>query len=76
MKDHCRRREAIIDTFRAGTWAAKSDKLVLAVQASLADTKVQDAIEKEAAALKEVGIPSFPAVVRNSVIFCGAPGTR
>ena len=50
----------IIDTFRAGTWAAKSDKLVLAVQASLADTKVQDAIEKEAAALKEVGITLIP----------------
>jgi hypothetical protein len=52
--------KTIIDTFRAGTWAAKSEQLVLAVQASLADTKVQDAIEREAAALKDIGITLIP----------------
>ena len=52
--------KAIVKTFREGSWAAKSEKLILAVQASLADTKVQDAIEHEAAALKEIGIAFVP----------------
>lgn len=52
--------KAIVETFREGSWAAKSEKLILAVQASLADTKVQDAIEQEAAALKEIGIVFVP----------------
>jgi hypothetical protein len=46
----------IVDAFRAGTWNDKSEQLILAVQASLADTKVQDAIEREAIALKAEGI--------------------
>jgi hypothetical protein len=58
----------IIDDFRAGTWAAKSEKLVLAVQASLANTNVQDTIELEAAALKNIGITLIP-LARNLVIF-------
>jgi hypothetical protein len=52
--------KAIIDTFRAGTWPARSEQLVLAVQASLADTKVQDAIEQESAALKDIGVTLIP----------------
>jgi hypothetical protein len=43
--------KTIVDAFRAGAWKDKSEQLVLAVQASLADTKVQDEIEAQAAAL-------------------------
>jgi hypothetical protein len=50
----------MVETFLVGMWPAKSEQLVLAVQASLADTKVQDAIEREAAALKEIGITLIP----------------
>jgi hypothetical protein len=46
----------IVDGFRAGTWKDKSERLILAVQASLADTKVQDEIEAQATALKSEGI--------------------
>ncbi|WP_178130376.1 NACHT domain-containing NTPase [Reyranella sp. CPCC 100927] len=46
----------IVDEFRTGNWKDKSDRLILAVQASLADTKVQNEIEARAAALKEEGI--------------------
>ncbi len=52
--------KGIVDTFRAGTWKDKSDRLVLAVQASLADTKVQDEIEAQASALKAEGITFIP----------------
>lgn len=52
--------KAIVKTFREGAWAAKSEKLILAVQASLADTQVQDAIEHEAATLKESGVAFLP----------------
>ena len=52
--------KAIVKTFRDGSWAAKSEKLILAIQASLADTKVQDAIEHEAATLKESGVAFLP----------------
>ncbi len=50
----------IVKKFREGSWSAKTDKLVLAVQASLADTKVQDAIEEEAESLKGIGITFIP----------------
>ena len=50
----------IVDAFRTGTWSDKSEQLILAVQASLADTKVQDAIEREAIALKAEGITFVP----------------
>jgi hypothetical protein len=46
----------IVDTFRAGAWKDKSERLILAVQASLADVKVQDEIEEQATALKAEGI--------------------
>ncbi len=46
----------IVDGFREGTWKDKSQRLILAVQASLADTKVQDEIERQATALKAEGI--------------------
>jgi hypothetical protein len=52
--------KAIVKTFREGSWVAKSEKLILAIQASLADTKVQDAIEHEAAALKESAVTFRP----------------
>jgi energy-coupling factor transporter ATP-binding protein EcfA2 len=52
--------KAIVDTFRAGTWKDKSEQLILAVQASLADTKVQDEIEAQATALKAEGITFVP----------------
>lgn len=52
--------KAIVDTFRAGTWKDKSEQLILAVQASLADTKVQDEIEAQATALKAEGIAFVP----------------
>jgi hypothetical protein len=51
---------AIVKTFREGSWVAKSEKLILAVQASLADTKVQDAIEHEAATLRGSGVAFLP----------------
>jgi hypothetical protein len=50
----------LIDTFLVGKWSKKSEQLILAVQASLADTKVQDAIEQEAIALKAEGIMLLP----------------
>jgi ABC-type multidrug transport system fused ATPase/permease subunit len=52
--------KAIVDTFRTGTWKDKSEQLILAVQASLADTKVQDEIEAQATALKAEGITFVP----------------
>jgi len=52
--------KAIVDTFRAGTWKDKSEQLILAVQASFADTKVQDEIEAQATALKAEGIAFVP----------------
>ncbi|SAL72411.1 NACHT domain protein [Caballeronia udeis] len=51
---------AMVSKFRAGAWKDKSEKLILAVQASLADTKVQDGIEEQAAALKAVGVTLVP----------------
>ena len=48
--------KAIVAAFWAGAWKDKSDRLVLAVQASLADTKVQNEVEKQADALKAEGI--------------------
>jgi hypothetical protein len=52
--------KAIVAAFRAGAWKDKSDRLVLAVQASLADTKVQDEVETQAEALKTEGITFVP----------------
>ncbi|HEX3522996.1 MAG TPA: hypothetical protein VHT52_13020 [Stellaceae bacterium] len=52
--------KGIVDTFRAGTWKDKSEQLILAVQSSLADTKVQDEIEAQATALKAEGITFVP----------------
>ena len=52
--------KAIVDTFRTGTWKDRSEQLILAVQASLADTKVQDEIEAQATALKAEGITFVP----------------
>lgn len=52
----------IVDSFRAGAWKDKSEKLILAVQASLADTKVQDAIEAQAAVLEAEGITWRPQI--------------
>jgi hypothetical protein len=48
--------KAIVGKFRAGTWKDKSEQLILAVQASLAATKVQNEIEVQAAVLKAEGI--------------------
>jgi hypothetical protein len=52
--------KTIVAAFRDGAWKDKSDRLVLAVQASLADTKVQDEIETQAGALKTEGITFVP----------------
>jgi hypothetical protein len=52
--------KAIVDTFRRGTWKDKSQQLILAVQASLTDTKIQNEIERQAAALKAEGITFTP----------------
>ena len=52
--------KAMVDTFRAGTWKDKSEQLIIAVQASLADTKVQDEIESQAKTLKAEGITFVP----------------
>jgi CRP-like cAMP-binding protein len=52
--------KTIVNTFRAGTWKDKSEQLILAVQASLADAKVQDEIEAQARALKAEGITFVP----------------
>ena len=45
-----------VDDFLDGKWAASSERFVLCTQASLADTKLQDAIEKEAGRLRERNI--------------------
>lgn len=46
----------IVDEFRAGTWKDKTESFILAVQASLADTKLQDEIEAQTNAFKVEGI--------------------
>ena len=45
-----------VATFLAGEWAARTDVLTIAVQASVAETRLQQAIERQAAALHEQGI--------------------
>ena len=45
-----------VDDFLDGRWAASSERFVLCSRASLADTKVQDAIEEEAGRLVEQNI--------------------
>jgi hypothetical protein len=40
--------KAIVAAFRPGAWKKKSDRLVLVVQAPLADTKVKDETEAQA----------------------------
>jgi hypothetical protein len=50
----------IVNTFRAGTWKEKSDKLILAVQSTLTDTKVQEEIEAQATELRADGITFVP----------------
>ncbi|MBW5287917.1 NACHT domain-containing protein [Burkholderia gladioli] len=50
----------MVEKFRAGSWKEKSEQLILAVQASLADTKVQDAIEVQATLLRADGITLIP----------------
>ena len=57
--------KAIVEAFRDGTWKDKSEQLILAVQASLADTKVQDEIEAQAEALKLRELLSFLVAVRS-----------
>jgi len=52
--------KTIVSTFQTGTWKDKSDRLILAVQASLADTKIQDEIEAQATVLKAEGITFIP----------------
>jgi len=51
---------SIVRTFNEGAWSTKTDTLILATQASLADTKMQDSLETEAAALKQHGITFLP----------------
>ncbi|MCU9952597.1 NACHT domain-containing protein [Burkholderia sp. BKH01] len=50
----------MVEKFRAGSWREKSEQLILAVQASLADTKIQDAIEAQATLLRADGISLLP----------------
>lgn len=50
----------IVKTFREGTWRNRSERFILAVQASLADTKIQERIETEARALSADGITFIP----------------
>ncbi|MDB6157597.1 MAG: putative NTPase family [Gammaproteobacteria bacterium] len=50
----------IIEKFRSGAWKDKSERLVLAVQASIDDTKVQDEIEAQANLLNTNGITFLP----------------
>lgn len=52
--------KGIVETFLTGTWVAKCETLILAVQASLADTKIQDEIERQAVELKKIGIVLLP----------------
>ncbi len=52
--------EKAVNKFLDGTWAAKSDRLVLCVQASLRSTDAQDKIETCAAQLREKGIDFQP----------------
>lgn len=46
----------IVVDFRNGIWKEKSEKLILAVQTSLADARLQDVIEAQARSLKAEGI--------------------
>ena len=48
--------EKSVDDFLKGKWAASAERFVLCVRASLADTKLQDTIEAQAARLREEGI--------------------
>ena len=48
--------EKAVDDFLKGKWAAFTKRFVLCVRASLADTKLQDTIEAQAARLLEKGI--------------------
>ena len=48
--------EKAVDDFLKGKWAASTKHFVLCVRASLADTKLQDTIEAQAARLHEKGI--------------------
>ena len=52
--------KTIVQTFRTGKWKAKSERLILAVQASLADNKLQDELEAQAAELSAEGITFLP----------------
>ena len=45
-----------VDDFLKGTWAQSAKRFVYCVQASLADSKVQDTIEAQATRLLEKGI--------------------
>jgi len=45
-----------VDDFLKGKWAASSERFVLCVRASLANTRLQDTIEAQAALLKGQGI--------------------
>ena len=57
--------EKAVDDFLKGKWAASAKRFVLCVRASLADTGLQDTIEKQAARLLEKGI-----------VFEGVDGTQ
>ena len=45
-----------VNAFIAGSWATRADRLVIAVQADTADTKLQEAAEGHAATLRELGV--------------------
>jgi hypothetical protein len=49
-----------VDAFLAGSWRDRAEHLVLAVQCSLLDTKLQEEVEKQAARLKEMGVILLP----------------
>ena len=48
--------KSAVDDFLKGTWAQSAKRFVYCVQASLADSKVQDTIEAQATRLLENGI--------------------
>ena len=49
-----------VDKFLAGTWSGRTERLFLAVQPSLAVTKIQEEIETQAVRLREKGISLKP----------------
>lgn len=45
-----------VQTFLSGTWVERSARLIIAIQAETADTKLQKAVERQATELRAIGV--------------------